>query len=329
LKTTFYQRVEEFVLKHSLILGFIKWAKRTSFPGFHKTPVWYIVDFILREIWRDDLFIRAQAISFSFFLSLFPSIIALFTMLPILNISIFQFLPQSAELEYILYEEIKSIMPGEAGTELFNFIKDTITSPRFALFSFGFILAIYFGASGMMTLMRSFEKSYEAVFRQRAYWRKQLVAIALIFVLFFLLLMSVVFIITGSYIVDWLVATFRLDWFSFVGLALVRWVVIVFIFYTGIGFIYRYGAATHQRFPFLSPGTSVATILCILISVIFSFYVDNFGDYNQFYGSLGALIVIMLWIQFNVMALLIGFELNVSIAIHKHRNTPIHLEAQD
>ena len=326
MKTSIYQKIQDFIAKHALVLAVVNWAKTTSLPGFHKTPIWYIVSFIWKEIWRDDLFIRAQAISFSFFLSLFPSIIALFTMLPLLNITMFRFLPQSAELEYILYEEIKSIMPGEAGTELFNFIKDTITSPRFALFSFGFILAIYFGSSGMMTLMRSFEKSYEAVFRQRAYWRKQLIAIALIFVLFFLSLMSVVFIITGSYIVDWLVNSLNLDWFSFVGLALVRWVVILFIFYAGIGFIYRYGAATHQRFPFLSPGTTLATLLCIVISVVFSFYVDNFGTYNQFYGSLGALIVIMLWIEFNVMALLIGFELNLSIAIHRELKEPLNLQ---
>lgn len=297
--------------------GTVKWSKTHSLPGFHKVPIWDVLVFLINEIQRDDLFIRAQAISFSFFLSLFPSLIALFTLIPILNITLLQFLPQTQELEMVLQEEIQSIMPGNAGQELFDFIRDIIVSPRFALLSFGFILALYFSSNGMVTLMRGFEKSYEQVFRQRSIIKKQLVAIGLIFVLFFLLLISVIFIVIGNQILDFIISTFNFQLLSSVGLYLVRWTTIIFIFYVGIAFIYRYGAATYERFSFFSPGTTFATCLCIFISIAFSFYVDNFGAYNKFYGSIGALIVIMLWIQFNVLSLLIGFELNVSIAMNR------------
>lgn len=317
MKPTLYQRIVNWFTELPIVSGIVKWSKTHSFPGFHKVPIWDVLVFLVNEIQRDDLFIRAQAISFSFFLSLFPSLIALFTLIPILNATIFQVFPQTAQLESVLEEGIESVMPGNAGAQLFDFIRDIIVSPRFALLSFGFLLALYFSSNGMVTLMRGFEKSYDQVFRQRTIIRKQLVAIGLIFVLFFLLLISVIFIVTGNQILDFIITSFNLQLFSSIGLYMVRWTVIILIFYIGIAFIYRYGAATYRRFSFFSPGTTVATALCIVISIGFSFYVDNFGAYNKFYGSIGALIVIMLWIQFNVLSLLIGFELNVSIAMNR------------
>jgi len=298
-------------------LALVGWTKTHSLPGFHDTPIWDIGVFFWNEIQRDDLFIRAQAISFSFFLSLFPSLIALFTLVPIISSTLIDFIPRINEYEDILYSEIQSIIPGSAGNTLFNFVKDIVTKPRFALFSFGFVLAIFFSSNGMVTLIRGFEKSYEQVFRQRTIVRRQMVGIALVLVLFFLSLISVIFIVTGDYILHWLINVFNLELISTIGLYFIRWLVIISVYYFGISFIYRYGAATHRRFSFFSPGTSVATVLCILTSVIFSFYVDNFGAYNQLYGSIGALMVIMLWIEINVLFLLIGFELNVSIAVNR------------
>lgn len=298
----------------------MNWMKTHSFPGFHKTPIWDVLVFVWYEIQRDDLFMRAQAISFSFFMSLFPAIITLFTMLPLL----FGFYPElEGSLKLILATEIQTLMPGDAGNTLYDFIENILTQPRLALRSFGFLLAIYFSSSGMVTLMKSFEKTYEAIFRQRSYLEKQVIAIGLVFILFLLLVVSVVFIVVGNFILNWLITRFDLSVQAYTGLVIIRWAAIIFIFYTGIAFIFRYGSFMHRPFPFSSPGTTVATFSSILISVGFSFYVDNFGAYNVFYGSLGTLIVLMIWIQFNVLALLIGFELNVSIAVHRDLKKPI------
>lgn len=317
LRKSIFDRVNRFFTEHPLLLAAVGWTKSHSLPGFHKTPIWDIGTFFWNEIQRDDLFIRAQAISFSFFLSLFPSLISLFTLVPIIAVPLSQYLPGVEQYEDILYSEIQNIIPGSAGNTLFDFVKDIVTKPRFALFSFGFVLALFFSSNGMVTLVRGFEKSYEQVFRQRTIIRRQMVALALVFVLFFLSLISVIFIVTGDHIVRWLVDILNLHLLSKIGLYATRWVVIISLYYFGISFIYRYGAATHKRFSFFSPGTSVATVLCILTSVAFSFYVDNFGAYNQLYGSIGALMVIMLWIEINVLFLLIGYELNVSIAVNR------------
>ena len=73
----------------------------------------------------------------------------------------------------------------------------------------------------------------------------------------------------------------------------------------------------YRKFRFITPGATLAAILSILSSVVFSFFVDNFGSYNKLYGSIGTVIVIMVWIQLNAFILLIGFELNASIAVNR------------
>ena len=317
MRKKIFENITHFFTEHPLLLSVIGWTKTHSLPGFHQTPIWDIGIFFWNEIQRDDLFIRAQAISFSFFLALFPSLIALFTFVPLLSSWLSDYVPVLEQYEDILYSEIQNIIPGSAGNTLFNFVNDIITRPRFALFSFGFFLAVFFSSNGMVTLVRGFEKSYEQVFRQRSVIRRQLVALGLVFVLFLLSLISVIFIVTGDLIIGWVINLLNLELLSSIGLYAVRWFVIIGVYYIGISFIYRYGAATYKRFSFFSPGTSVATILCILTSVAFSFYVDNFGAYNQLYGSIGAVMVIMLWIEINVLFLLIGYELNVSIAVNR------------
>ena len=100
------------------------WAKKVSFPGFFKVPIWDVISFSLKEFQRFDLMIRANAVSFSFFLALFPSLIALFTLTPFLKESILGFLPADYSFDAYLQEEIQKIMPGNAGDRLFNFIED-------------------------------------------------------------------------------------------------------------------------------------------------------------------------------------------------------------
>jgi membrane protein len=92
-----------------------------------------------------------------------------------------------------------------------------------------------------------------------------------------------------------------------------RWVVIIPLFYFTIAFIYRHAPSIQKKWRLISPGTTLATILMILLTFLFSFWVNNFGTYNKVYGSIGTILILMIVIYFNAMILLIGFELNVSI----------------
>lgn len=298
----------------------IQWSKNHSLPGFQNVPIYDIIVFIYHEITSFDLGVRASAIAYSFFISLVPSLLTLFTLLPFLQKYILSYLPNGENFQQVLQEEIQKIMPGEAGMQLFSFINDITATPRVGLLSFGFLLAIYFSSNGMVAMMRGFEKNYELTFKKRTAIKNRLIAIGLTGLMGFLLIASIVLIILGNVLIGWLAQYIGLDWFSTISLALLRWFGIIFLFYFGIFLIYRYGAPIYKKFGMFSPGVSIATFLSILTSVAFSIYIDDFGKfstYSKFYGSIATIIILMLWIQLNSLILLIGFELNAAIAVNK------------
>ena len=103
-----------------------------------------------------------------------------------------------------------------------------------------------------------------------------------------------------------------------------QWIVVVALMFFAISVLYYFGPSLKTRYRFFSVGSTVATMLIIVASLGFSYFIENFSQYNKLYGSIGALIIILLWIRFNSMILLIGFELNASIKNAKHDNTALN-----
>lgn len=317
MKLPSLQDIEDYFLKHPLLLAFVEWMKTRSLPGFFNVPIWDVLVFVKNEAQRNDLFIRANAIAFSFFLSIFPALIALFTLLPYLHLFIFQHFQFMEDFNFTLRFEIKQIMPGDTGEDLVQFIQDITTNPRFGLLSMGFLMAIFFASNGMMALMYGFEKSYEKTFKYRSTLKKRAVALMLTVILGVMLIISTIMIIIGDLFTSMVVEWTKLDTLTESLLLISRWFIVLVIIYFGIAIIYRYGAATYKKFRFLSPGATLATVFSIISSVLFSYYLVQFNTYNKLYGSIGTIIALMLWIQINALILLIGFELNASIAVNR------------
>lgn len=286
----------------------IGWSKRHSLPGFKGVPLYDVFMFVYGELQRQTLVIRANAVAFSFFLSLFPALIALFSLAAQIP------LYERFETELMLY--IDSVVPTEAGRQLKEIIKDITRSNTQAL-SLGVVLALYFASNGMMTMMHSFEKSHLKSYKKRSPWRKRLIAIGLTLQMGLLLVASVGLIILGNLLIDWAADFFNLSQQTGLLLKSFRWLVILLLFYLGIAIIYRYGPSLRRKLQLVTPGTTLATLLSILSSLLFSLYIDKFDTYNRLYGSIGAIIVLMLWIQINAFILLIGYELNASIAVNR------------
>jgi len=97
----------------------------------------------------------------------------------------------------------------------------------------------------------------------------------------------------------------------------IRWVIVIAVFFFSISLLYRYGPANKEKWKFLNTGAIMATALAVLSSMGFSYYINNFSSYNKIYGSIGTLIILMLWLYLNSLILLIGFELNASIDYSK------------
>jgi membrane protein len=289
----------------------IRWllikAKTTSFFGLGGVPIYNVIRFIVQESINDDIITRARSVAFSFFLSIFPSILIL--------ISVSALLP--FDLVPWLQSVLQGVLPETAENFLFDVIGDLEQLPHSGLLSIGFLLAIYFSSSGVNTLMTGFSKSYPSTFKQRSWIRQQFVAIFLTGVLFMLLIVTTILLLTGNFLIAWLVDRVEMGIAPTILIQLLKWIIIISLFYSIIAMIYKIGPALRKKFKFFSPGATVATVITILITLGFSVYVNNFGTYNKLYGSIGAVIVLMVWLQLICTIILLGFELNASIAVNK------------
>ncbi|MCC6280673.1 MAG: YihY/virulence factor BrkB family protein [Saprospiraceae bacterium] len=306
-RTDYIVKVYHYFKFHPLWLRIVDWTKTHSLPGLSRIPIYNLLVFIDKETKEDAIVTRANSMAFSFFMAIFPAIIVLFTLLA--------YTPLYENFDDVLSEAIHEIMPGSAGKLIFKTIEDIATITRSGLLSFGFFLAIWFASNGMLSMMRGLEKDYSATFKRRTGFEKRLIAIQLTFLVAFVLVSSVVLVILGNIILNFVFQYIKADMLTRVTLFTFRWVVVLLLFYTTFSTIYRYGSSTRRMISFFNPGAMLATLLSVISSWGFSFYVDNFGNFNKVYGSIGTLIVLMIWIQLNCMILLIGFELNAGIAV--------------
>ncbi len=307
----FIERIILYFTQHPRWIRTLNWAKRNSLPGLQEIPIYNLVVFINKETHDDAIVTRANSMSYSFFMAIFPSIIVLFTLLA--------YTPLYSNFDTVLSESIHEVMPGQAGQMLFKTIQNIATIPRGGLLSLGFFLAIWFASNGMLSMMQGLEKDYKATFRRRTGFQKRVMAIQLTFLVGFVLVASVVLVILGNILLQFLIQYIDADWLTRMALFTFRWIVVLSLFYATFSSIYRYGSSIRHPISFFNPGATLATVLSIATSWGFSFYVDNFGNYNKVYGSIGTLIVLMIWIQLNCMILLIGFEVNAAIVVLRER----------
>lgn len=292
-----------------IVKQILDFTKKYSMPGFDGIPIYNVVSFVIQEVQKDNISTRANSIAFSFFLSIFPFTIFIFTLLP--------HLPFTADYVKTIGESLKNFLPANAHEFLMNIIYDITSIKRKGLLSVGFFLALFFSSSGMLTLMSGFDKTYDITFKNRPYFRKYLIAIGLTIIMGLLFLASVVLVVLSGPLWHLIDSHNQLPISSEVIIKTLGWFVIFFLLYTGFTMIYKFGPSMYRRVKYINPGSLLSTILSILTSVGFSWFVDQFGRYNELYGSIGALIVILLWLQYNAYILVIGFELNAAIAVNK------------
>ena len=295
-----------------LVARIVERSKHTSLLGFEGLPIYTVLDFFFKEIQKEHLNTKSTSLAFSFFLAIFPATIFLFTLIPYIPINNFQ-----DQLLNILAQ----VLPATAFEAVQTTLTDIIKNQNGGLLTFGFIAALFFSSNGIMALMRNFNKA-SLMLDKRPAWKKRRTAILLTFVISIMLIIGVSLIVAGNYIIS-LLEQYELFKGAFIRYSLValNWIIILLLFFSIISTLYYFAPAATKKFKFISAGSSLATLLSIGSSSGFAFYVNNFNSYNKIYGSIGTLIVIMIWLYLNSMILLIGFELNASIKILK-QNLP-------
>jgi len=290
--------------------------KRIPLPGFNGVSLIDVGIFYKNGIANGAIGVRASAISFSFFMALFPSIIFLFTLIPFIPIPNFQ-------TEFIRL--IKEVLPSNTFQAIQNTIIDISTKRRGSLLSFGFIAAMIFSTNGISAMIAAFNASANS-FENRSWISMRLIAILLVFILVVLTTVATSLIVSGRNISQLLVHNHLLhSGFSQALFISVQWLIIIALLFFIISVLYYYAPAKHDKFRFFSPGSIMATLLMIITTLAFSYYINHFGRYNKLYGSIGTLLALLIWLNLNSFVLLIGFELNISIS-NARRNQRSDLE---
>ncbi|HAG17238.1 MAG TPA: YihY/virulence factor BrkB family protein [Bacteroidales bacterium] len=285
-------------------LNAYKFAHRVTLPGFDGMPMSRVFSFFYRGIVNGAITTRSSAISFNLFVALFPALIFLFTLIPFIPIDNFQ---------ETLLSLFKEIIPDSAWDSVEYTVLDIVLRPHESWLSIGFILALFFSTNGIDSMIEAFNASFHSM-ETRGFLAQRWIAFVLVLVLAFMLVVAISFITIGSGLLQYFRAEgFFQDYFTYFLLDSLRWVVLVTLTYFGISIIYYWGPSKKRPFKFFSAGSSLTTFVIMLTNVGFNFYANNLAAYNALYGSIGTLLLILLWIYFNSTILLIGFELNVSI----------------
>jgi len=273
-------------------------------PGFDGIPISQVIRFVMKGFRKGVLVTRASSIAFNLLMAILPGTIFLFTLIPFIPIPNFQ------EELVRLFE---SIMPVNAFSFMETTIVDVVTNKSGVLLLFMFIATVIFSTNGIHAVIHAFVVSTHT-FKSRTWRSQRKVSILLLFIVLMMIALAGFLVIFGKTSMNRLMELGILERkMVFYLVVFLKWVVVVGLLFLAISFLYYFAPAKKTDFRFISPGSTLATILFIVTSLGFSAYVNSLGQYNKLYGWIGTLMVILVWLYLNSIALLIGFELNLCI----------------
>jgi membrane protein len=284
--------------------GFITFAQRKQFLRYKEISWYTVFEFFVRWVDKKDLHLRTSALSFSFFLSLFPTVIFFFTLIA--------YLPFKQSPDEILFF-LEGIIPRNAFIIVKSTLVDILKHQRSGLLSIGFLLAIYFSTNGFHSLMNTLNR-YGKEKETRSFWKQRMIAIILAIIVSLSVLISVLLVTGGNWLIHWFDKTkYFPSKITPSLLFILNNGIVVTIILTIVSCIYYFAPSKHSKWKFFTAGSVFACFVTLLTTYLFTLYVNQFNAYNKVYGSIGALIVVMLLIYINTYILLLGYELNVVI----------------
>jgi len=278
--------------------------RKLVLPGFDGVPISHVFRFVVKGFRKGVLVTRASSIAFNLLMALLPATIFLFTLIPFIPIPNFQ---------NELIELFENMLPLNAFNFMENTIIDIVTKKSGGLLLTMFIATIIFSTNGIHAIIHAFVVSAHT-FQSRSWIHQRKISVILLLIVVLMIALAGFLVIFGKMFVNYLVELDILERNLVISIVVfIKWILVVVLLFFAISFLYYLAPAKRSDFRFISSGSTLATILFILTSLGFSAYVNNFGQYNKLYGWIGTLMVILIWLYLNSIALLIGFELNVSI----------------
>jgi membrane protein len=299
-------KLERLILRSGPVAYLLRKSQTWVLPGFRGLPLYDVANYFLKQVKKIGLYERASAISFNLIMALPAGILFLFSLIPLF--------PQPKSFRKEILSLFKDITPNSSTYSFItNILNDLIENQHIGVFSFGFLLLIFYSSNAMIGIIRTFDKSIKE--HSGVFLHRRLKAIRLTFILIILVLTAALALFLGRQQLIYVLKNVfnvkrdtRIFWWSWI-----RWGIIVTLLFYGIAVIYKFGPSVNKRWKLLSPGAILATFLTLITTVLFSYWVNNFASYNKVYGSIGTVLIIMVLVYVNALILLIGFELNVSI----------------
>jgi len=291
-------------------------AKVIYIPGFERVNLYQVLKFLFKQLNTLGLYDRASAISFNLIMALPAGFLFLFSIIP--------YFPSTFKVKKQILSVFKDIAPNSSTYKFILEIINDLLSQHVGIFSFGFLLLLFYASNAMTGIIRSFDKS---IMQNKPFFLHQRMrAIRLTIILILLVFASLLVLIGQDQLTTLLREVFDIKrktiipyWNS------VRWSVIILLLFFGNAFIYKYAPLIKEKWSLMSPGALLSTLLMLLTTLGFSYWVNHFSSYNKIYGSIGTVLVVMTLVYINALILLIGFELNVSIEVLKKEQNQLDL----
>jgi membrane protein len=261
----------------------------------------------LEQVKKDEINERAGAMAFSFTVAMFPLLLFLLNIIPYIGL----FFKNVTTKNILLF--INEFIPESIYQEAEATIMDIVSKPRQSLLSIGFFLALFLATNGVVSMMNAFNAVYRTK-ENRSFWKTRVLAVSIIVVLVLTICGAVVIMILGGSVLyqisEWEIVSSSLYYYMLTGF---RFLVLLSVFTIATAYIFRFAPAVHDKWRFFSVGSVTAGFLINFSFYLFSFYLNNFATYNKLYGSIGAMIAVMLWLFITSLIILVCFEINVSL----------------
>lgn len=301
--------VEKKLEKIPVVNLVVRFGKRIKIPGLQGMSLYDVIEMYIIGILEGALTTRASGIAYSFFMAIFPFMLFILTLIPYIPIEGFQ---------ESLLTLINEILPPKTYEAVDSVILDIINNKQVGLLSFGFLASIFLMTNGINAIFGGFEHSYH-VTQVRNIFRSYFISMLVSVIMAIFLIITVA--LTGFYrlVLD---AMIKKEWITDETLwfELGRGAIFLIMIFTIVSILYKYGTKEGKHTSFFSAGSIFTTFISIFTFYLFSIYVTEFAQYNKLYGSIGTLLILMLFIWLNAIILLLGFELNASIYALRLKN---------
>lgn len=303
------KEIEDQLAKIPVLRNLMRLLKNIKLPWLEGLSLYDLLEIYGIGIAQGTLTYRASAISFSFFMALFPFALFILNLIPYIPIEGFQ-------QDFLRF--VDESVPPSTYDAIAMIINDILNNSHSGLLSSGFILSIFLMGNGLNSILGGFETSHHVLIK-RSFLRQFMVALGMSLLLAFILLFTVAMIVVFEVFIQKIRLQYTFsDQIPFIVWGRYVFVILMILITTSI--LFKFGTKRSGKQSFISIGSVFTTILIIISSYFFGIWVVKFSQYNELYGSIGTLLILMFYIWINCMILLLGFELNGAIIRAKRKN---------